>query len=201
MKYSIVILIQLFFITTLIAKVETNYNGEYVEISWDNPFYINIDYFIIEKSNNGKNYKEINTVPASNTNKTKKFFYEVDYSKISRQTFYRIKHVDINGYSYYSNISIVQPQKKFNLFSRKKPTKENYQAKNILVVLENSQNKTYTVKIDISTGANGLKTISNNENLPIGNYIIISTSDNKIFGKEINVYNDSSNFAYTQNTE
>jgi len=200
MKFTYAILIQLFFITTLLAKVETNYNGKYVEISWDNPFYINIDYFVIEKSNNGKNYKEINTVAAANPDKTKKFFYEVDYSKITRQTFYRIKHVDINGYSYYSNISIVQPQKKrLKIFSSKKSTIENYDAKNVLVVLEDINNKIFTLKIDISTDNNGLKSISNNVNLTTGNYLIISTSDNKIYGKEIYIYNDSFNHAYTQN--
>ena len=131
MKTALIILIQLGFFTTLNAQVETNYNGKFVEVTWVNPKNVSIDYFIIEKSNNGKNYKELLTVPKQNI-AGGKIVYEADYSKPKRKTYYRIKNVETGGNSYYSNVSYLDIKK-----NKIDSTPNNTSEKEPLLVLEN----------------------------------------------------------------
>ena len=73
-----IILVSLFsmlVVSKLFAEVETRFNGNYVEIYWENPTGINIDYFVIEKSKNGIKFKEFQTIPYSNNENTKMNFY------------------------------------------------------------------------------------------------------------------------------
>ncbi len=113
MKTALIILIQFGFFTVVQAQVETHYNGKFVEISWVNPKTVSIDYFIVEKSNNGKNYKELITVPKQNISGGKTV-YEADYSRLKRKSYYRIKNVDKQGNSFYSNVSFLDTKNKKN---------------------------------------------------------------------------------------
>ena len=63
MKIILSLLIQLIFISSLFSKVEAVYINNKVQISWNNPKHIEVNYFVLERSKNGIKFKEIQKIP------------------------------------------------------------------------------------------------------------------------------------------
>ncbi|MDB4533367.1 hypothetical protein N9242_00740 [Vicingaceae bacterium] len=207
MKTFLLLIAQLFLINSLFSEVRATYNNNVVGISWANPLHIDIDYFVIEKSKNGKKFKEVLKIKGT-TNLNKSIaYYEIDNTPFNKKGYYRIKQVDITGYIYYSNVvlakNIATAKPIFNLFSPSKKNQglKNYKGSDILVVLQNSKQEEFIARVDIVEEGNKLITTYVNVKLPAGNYIVTSTSDDKIYGKTIDVNGSYTNSAYTLSTK
>ncbi len=207
MKIFTLLLIQLFLINSLFSEVKATYNHKVVGISWANPLHIDVDYFVIEKSKTGKKFKEILKVEGSSNLNTSIAYYEIDNTPFSKKGYYRIKQVDITGQVFYSNVALAKNAENvmpiFNLFSSSKSKQglKNYKGTDILVVLQNSKQEEFIARIDVIEEGNKLITTSVNVKLRAGNYLVTSTSDDRIYGKNIDVNGSYTNSAYTLSTK
>ncbi len=203
MKTLSFLFIQLFFIQIVFSQVKAVYLENKVGISWANPLHIDVDYFVIEKSKTGKYFKEIIKVDGSKNLNTSIAYYEIDHNPFRKKGYYRIKQVDINNKYYYSNVVLannlnnVKPI--FDLFKKRNNIQglKNYVGKDILVVLQNSEQEEFIAKIDVAEEGNKLITTYVNVRLQAGLYLVTSTSDSKIYGKKIDVNGSYTNSAHT----
>ena len=204
MKIILSLLIQLIFISSLFSKVEAVYINNKVQISWNNPKHIEVDYFVLERSKNGIKFNDIQKIYAVNNNGNTIEYNEVDYIKLKTKAYYRIKQIDVDGFVYYSDIAVVNncsnAKPLFNLFSKSKINRglKNYVGKNILVILLDVKQEKFVSKVDLLFENNRLITTYISDFLPTGEYIVIGTSDDKIYGKKIYVNGSHTRHAYTQ---
>ncbi len=191
MKTTLLLFTQLLFISYSFAEVRAVYKDDRVVISWTNPTNIKIDYFVIERSKNGKKFKELIKVEGFNSNSGLTEYYEIDNNPFNKKAYYRIRQVGINGNIYYSemviatNIKYVKPL--YGLFSN---SKDNYKLKkytgnNILVVLIDTKGKQYIAKVNMVVENRHLVVTQSNVVLPTGDYLISATSDDVIYGERL----------------
>jgi len=190
------------------SEVKAVYNNDKVEISWTNPLFIEIDYFVIERSKNGKNFNEIQKVEGTKNQKIPLEYVEIDYHPFHKKTYYRIKQIHVNGRIYYSNTTLAKTTQNVNpttqLFSKSANVKhlKNYKNTNVLVVLTGKVGDEYIAIINVETSKKQLIITQTNVNLPTGAYLVSATSDDLIYGKQI--YNNgiyAKSGVYTQRTE
>ncbi len=93
---------------TLSAFNATKYNDRQVKINWITESEINNDYFIVERSNDGKTWQEIKKVDGAGNSSSKINYSIIDYSpNLSKINYYRLKQIDYNGDYSYSKIKSV----------------------------------------------------------------------------------------------
>ena len=208
MKTTQLICIQLFLCTTSFSAIRAVYNHDKVEISWTNPTSIKVAYFVIERSKNGKNFKDIIQVEGVQEENSLIEYYEVDNNPLQKKAYYRIREVDVNGKNYYSemvivnNVNYVNPLFSFFVKHENNRKLKNYNEHDLLVVLLDNNGIEYISKIDVVEKNWQLVVTSSNVNLPTGEYFITATADDAIFGKKIVVKGNNSNPTfYTQNKE
>lgn len=207
MKLISLLIIQLFLINSLFSQVNANYNNDVVGISWANPLKLEIDYFVIEKSKNGNKFKELMKIEGSKKLDNSISYFEIDQNPFDDKGFYRIKQVDIEGNIYYSNIIFTKNMKNvkpiFDLFTPLQNSKElrDYNGDDILLVLINSKQKEFVIRATVIEENNKLIITSFSNWLPTGNYLVTSTSEDKLYGKNIDVNGSYINFASTLSTK
>jgi hypothetical protein len=160
-------------------------NG-YNRITWETATEINTDYFEIEKSDDGLNYRTVTSHEAAGNSSQKIDYFT--YDKASEQlTYYRLKQFDLNGYFTYSNVISIQnnnftdgisvyPNPTTNGMIRVKSTKNI----NTINILDGSGRIVDTHYIE---GAN--ETIINLEKLNKGVYLLQIMNDNTTTLKKV----------------
>lgn len=207
MKTILLLCTQLIFISSSFSQVEAVYIDDKVQISWNNPKHIEVDYFVIERSKNGMKFKEILKIDAINNNGNTIEYHEIDYNKLRKKAYYRIKQIDIDGYKYYSNAAVVSNSNiikpLFNLFSLSKKNRllKNYAGNNILVILLNNKQEKFVSRVNLLLENKRLITTYSSDFLPTGDYIVTGTSDDIIYGKKIYVNGSHTRPVYTQSTK
>lgn len=79
-----------------------------VELYWVTALEKNNDYFVVERSNDGKDFNEIGRINGSGTTEETSTYNFIDYHPVSGNNYYRLLQVDYDGTSSYSNIEIVK---------------------------------------------------------------------------------------------
>ncbi|NMM47244.1 fibronectin type III domain-containing protein [Marinigracilibium pacificum] len=85
------------------VRAELTDNGNTVTVYWGTALEIDNDYFVIEKSTNGKNFSQIGIVEG-NGNSNQLINYSFVDEDVRPKNYYRIKQVDFNGDFDYSEI-------------------------------------------------------------------------------------------------
>jgi hypothetical protein len=84
-------------------------NNGTVALEWQTASELNNDYFTIERSSNGNDFEPIiNVDGAGNSNHIINYF-ETDYSPLAGASYYRLRQVDYDGRSSWSQIENVKP--------------------------------------------------------------------------------------------
>ena len=73
-------------------------------INWTTSVEINTEKYVIERSQNGKDFLPITNIPAALNSSLEKKYTFTDYFITGQPLFYRLKSIDINGHFEYSNI-------------------------------------------------------------------------------------------------
>ena len=84
-------------------------NQNKVEINWSVDKKASTNYFEVEKSNDGKNFKTVAYVLGADPSKTNCECYGC-FDKIntrSKESYYRLKHVDVNGEVQFSKVEML----------------------------------------------------------------------------------------------
>jgi 1,4-alpha-glucan branching enzyme len=104
-------------------------NSDNISLLWKTANEINVRHFVVERSFNGVDFDTIGSVPARNLAETNYAFADKDVVviKSGKKVYYRLKTVDVDGKSSYSNIAIINPvtsQATFSLYPN--PAKGTY---------------------------------------------------------------------------
>ncbi|MCB9232615.1 MAG: T9SS type A sorting domain-containing protein [Bacteroidia bacterium] len=75
-----------------------------VDLSWTTEQELNSDYFLLEKSTNGKKFEFLARVQARGWSDKRSNYGSIDNNPVYGSNFYRLKQVDIDGKTYMSNV-------------------------------------------------------------------------------------------------
>lgn len=75
-----------------------------VQLSWVSITEINLGGFEIQKSKNGETWETIKRVEAKGTSNTENFYQSTDENPYNRQSFYRLKMIDLDGTFRFSKV-------------------------------------------------------------------------------------------------
>jgi len=171
-------------------------DGSQVDLKWVTATEINNDYFVVEKSKDGKNWEEVVWVDgAGNSNYTLEY-YETDENPYEGISYYRLKQVDFDGKTSYSEIVPVAFEKNIekNITVLPNPVKRGeaiyleingFKGNNILLVLRDMQGKEFYTKAHIIESNYQLKAIQLDNNIPAGTYLIVASSANDLVTQKI----------------
>jgi len=198
MKVILFLCYQVLFISFFSAEISANYKGDKVEIHWLQSNNSMAHSFIIERSKNGKYFKEIIKIKCSNNNNTE--YYETDYHPPHKIAYYRIKQVDIDGNYKYSKTILVKNYNKLKYYGNNKKALKGYKGRNILLVLKNKAGKDFYLKADVTEYKKELFAMGNIDLEP-GSYLIISAEDDLLLNKKVTIIGREKTLDsfYTQN--
>jgi len=77
-------------------------------IKWCTETEINNDYFEVQRSSNAQNFKTIATIYSTSTDNEAKTYYHLDNAPEQGVNYYRIKQVDTDGSTAYTNVVAVK---------------------------------------------------------------------------------------------
>lgn len=83
-----------------------------VQLNWITLSELNNDYFNIERSNDGTNWKSIAKLDAAGDSQERKYYSFLDKTPNSEINYYRLKQTDFDGAFTYSNIESVRINRK-----------------------------------------------------------------------------------------
>lgn len=94
------------------------YENEQSKLAWETSMEENVDHFAIERSDDGRQYAEIGTVKATGNSSTPIKYGYNDTKPVAKSAWYRLRTVDIDGKSRYSNaIRIVNETRSISVLS------------------------------------------------------------------------------------
>jgi len=155
-----------------------------VKISWNYSCSSEIDYFIIEKSKDGKYFKELSFIKNHSTRTGS--FIEIDSKPYRNESIYRIKYVLMNGNVYYGKPLIIKENDSDIL---KWNEKQNIKT---LLVVKDKHNNDFHFKSTVSY-VNGKIYCLNNPGLAEGKYTIVASDNDALVGYKIYISTNTIN--------
>ena len=166
-------------------------NGDKVDITWKAIAGTCSVCYTIEKSKDGKNFTKVIDVQNTGTTIGYRDYAEADYKPYKGTSYYRLKQVDKNGTYKYSVTVIVTinftAQKNIKLFSDLVNSDTNLSSKinkhdsqEVVVVLRDLKGEEFVSKVQLMVEKNVVYLLDEQRLVPPGNYIITSSSEDKI---------------------
>ncbi len=75
-----------------------------VWLSWDTATELNNEHFVIQRSDDGKNWKDLSVIPGHATSQEQQFYNYTDNQPLPGVNYYRLKQMDFDGGFDYSHI-------------------------------------------------------------------------------------------------
>ncbi|MES2763299.1 MAG: T9SS type A sorting domain-containing protein [Bacteroidota bacterium] len=168
-------------------------NDKKVDITWATATESNNDYYTIEKSKDGISFETVSIVDAAGNSLSTVHYSDVDYNPYEGIFYYRLKQTDLNGTFTYSKIVAVNymiSDDGFTMFPN--PTDGNInlslkglQNQEVLVVVRDMTGKECFSKVILSQENNIVIAIDTEGTLAKGTYIVIASSNNKLYSQKI----------------
>ncbi len=100
--------------------------GDKTKLKWITETEVNNDYFLIQKSSNGKNFIDLGTVDGNGNSNSQNHYEFYDASSSPKISYYRLKQFDFDGkYEYSKMIAVVSDNEDIDLTVYPNPSKEN----------------------------------------------------------------------------
>jgi hypothetical protein len=171
-----------------------------VQLKWNKSADIKAESFIIEKSIDNLEWKEVATVYGSSHKAQSTEYFHIDNTPINNLSYYRLKATSSNGNETFSNTVPVNYLKKegatagMNLHP---DFSEDYKViniafeevfeKEILVVIRDVKGNEFYSKVVINAGDNALIAVPVKDKIPSGDYLITATSENQIYSQNVTI--------------
>ena len=157
--------------------------GDEVICNWATATEINTDYFVIQRTIDGVNFKNIDSILAAETSYETLHYNLSDPNPLLGTSYYRLKQYDLNGSSETFPLSEVK--------YRNLEVKINQQGENLQVTLPSNVKGTVQI-IDmmgriVFAEDEGNYFELNTDNLPKGSYFLIVITNNNIYNKQLNL--------------
>jgi hypothetical protein len=156
-----------------------------VYIKWSTATEINNEYFILERSADGRNYEEINRVPGAGHSNSVLNYSIRDNSPYYGINYYRLKQVDYDGKTTVFKAVSAYVDKRKEFIIHPNPANEHF-------IVDLPWHEHYNIKV---TDINGRKVIEQNElsgnekietkDLPKGIYFIYITADEETYFQKL----------------
>lgn len=146
-------------------------NGERVLLSWTTAQETDNEHYEIERSEDGRSYTHIATLPARSGNTNEQLYQAADEKPLEGRNYYRLKQVDRSGGNSYSSIAVVQFDKDVSHIRFNNPVD------NTLHIHSAEQGSSVSIidaqgHIVLRTTCSGSKQSIDVSSLPAGNYIL-----------------------------
>ncbi|MGZ4048165.1 MAG: T9SS type A sorting domain-containing protein, partial [Bacteroidia bacterium] len=169
-------------------------NGK-VDLNWTTATESNNNYFTIEKSKDGVDFETVTEIRAAGNSTATIDYTDQDPNPYSGISYYRLKQTDFNGQYTYSSLAAVNyyfgedgisiypnpgsPGSPINLDIKGLKDQE------ILVVLRDMSGKEFYSKVIITSTDDQLEAIDTEQRLSAGTYIVIASSNNRVYSQKI----------------
>jgi hypothetical protein len=174
-------------------------NSNHVDLKWSTASETNNSHFIVERSSNGKSWKEVVKVNGAGNSSQLLEYFEVDQKPLKGISYYRLKQVDFNGAYTYSRIVpvyfiastsgsegiVVYPNPVYREQKNINIQLNEFEGKEVLVVLRDLNGKEFYSKLMITESNNQIIGIPIDNTLAKGVYLITATSENKLYSKKV----------------
>lgn len=165
----------------------------HVYLEWTTEAELNNDYFLVERSKDGRNFEPIGFVGGAGTTDNPQTYQHIDKAPHPGQNFYRLKQVDFDGTHQYSDLVTVKVYYGNELFVKPTLAKDEitviagegtrlggwltiYDLSGIIVYSEKLTDEIEVKTIDVSTFFNGyyLVQVNNGEELLTKRFVKMS---------------------------
>lgn len=176
----------------VLLSFDAIYDNTKVELTWSSDTENNNNFFSIEKSKDALVFEEVTSIKGFGNNSSIISYYDVDYTPFEGISYYRLKQTDIKGIVLSSRIvSINNKNITSNLSMNQSAVYETpanlmgSENKEVLVVLRNEKGMESYSKVIIDEENNVIVPTESDNKLEIGNYIVIASSDNKLYSQKV----------------
>ena len=171
-----------------LVNFEALQNGCNSSLQWQTSFEQNLDYFGIEYSTDGTNFKSLNSVTAKDLASGSSYQYRVPSSGVIG--YYRLKMADYDGNYKLSNVVSINPCNNISTLSvAPNPIS---QGENIMITLYSPDNNSKRAIIEVFD-ANGAAILKQNASISQGNNLISINSSNMMSGVYLIRISDGNN--------
>lgn len=166
-----------------------------VEVNWTTASEVNNDFFTIEKTKDGINFETLSIVDGAGNSTTVKEYFETDNDPYEGISYYRLKQTDFNGNYSYSQLVPVNyyfGDDGISIFPNPSNADElltidftGLKDQNVLVVVRDIQGREFYSKVNLISENNQLVALDLEDRLASGVYIVIASSNNKIYSQKL----------------
>jgi hypothetical protein len=175
-----------------------NLIGSHVDLSWATASEKDNDFFTIERSTDGITFEPILITDGAGNSVELLRYVETDFSPLTGISYYRLKQTDFDGAFSYSNVVPVEisasGEPGLHIFPNPVMPGESVNVelnglngKEVLVVLGDIQGREVYSKVVLSVSDRHLSAIPLDSYLNPGQYLIVASSDNAIYSRQITI--------------
>ncbi len=174
-----------------LLKFEAVLEGQHaVAVSWVTASETNNDYFTVEKSPDGVNFEEVESIDGAGNSTRMLTYNSADYSPFTGQSYYRLKQTDFDGKFTYSNIVPINTGAQSTLTVYPNPAADNdaikmivptnfIDKKVVIEVYDLQGRKAYSSDIFVESGKENLTIID--RKLSTDTYIVSIISGSNVY--------------------
>jgi hypothetical protein len=159
-----------------LTKFEAVKKDKKVLLKWETVSETNNDYFVVERSRNGNNWKELVKINGAGNSNTLKSYKYIDSKPFSGINYYRLKQIDFDGKYSYSQIKKIDFSIGSDIRIYPNPAKsiiiiEGVEAKNVNISIYNTLGQDVSIETGEAVAIDG-KYQMNMSKLASGIYFI-----------------------------
>ncbi len=168
-----------------------------IDIAWKINPTSNVKKFVVLKSKDGINFTPFTELNGSAYGPEYEEYFEVDYSPFAGTSYYRLMEEKNDGQIFYSEIVPVNLQYldgKWHIVNEShaaKPTRYDLyklKAKEMLLVLRDKNGAEFFADVTVTdVKGKNVEAKANKGEIPAGKYLVIATSKDELFSKDINI--------------
>lgn len=174
----------------ILLSFDAVFDSKKVELTWSSTSEINNNFYAVEKSKDGIVFEVVVSIKGFGNNSSLISYFEADYSPFDGISYYRLKQTNANGIVVSSRLVSVNNIYSSNSLSLN--TLEDHSSnllgsenKEVIVVLRNEKGiETYS-KVIFDQEKNLILSTDNETKLEIGTYLVIASSDNKLYSQKL----------------
>jgi hypothetical protein len=174
----------------VLLSFEAVFDSKKVELTWSSTSEINNNFYAVEKSKDGIVFEELVSIKGFGNNSSLISYFETDYNPFDGISYYRLKQTNANGIIVSSRLVSINNiylsnSLSLNIGDDHSANLLGSENKEVIVVLRNEKGiETYS-KVIIDQEKNIIVSTDNETKLDIGTYLVIASSDNKLYSQKL----------------
>ncbi len=174
----------------VLLSFDAIFDSKKVELSWSSNSELNNSFYTVEKSKDGISFESVANIKGFGNNSSLISYFDVDFTPFEGISYYRLKQTSGTGVVLSSRLVSIN-----NIFSTGNLSMNSTDGqsgnllgsenKEILVVLRNEKGAESYSKVVFDQEKNLILSTDNESKLDIGTYIVVASSDNKLYSQKL----------------